>query len=219
MKTISVCSLALVAFAVALLDGHGGLLHGQTLRVPFLTGTSLAANRGLAKELSEPRVPESLDSVTIAVVVRTGWNFLSNPVITLNDSLPLLFPSCLCGSPYAFCYVPGTGYVAHCCRLLRGRGVVVRCGGDTAYITGQAIIRDSIAVVAGWNLIGSISFPVDVSTIVSGPPGIRLSEFFGFEGMYVVADSIRPGHGYWVKVSSSGKLILAASTVSRAVGR
>jgi hypothetical protein len=95
---------------------------------------------------------------------------------------------------------------------------VLRCLGGTAYITGEAIIRDSIAVVSGWNLIGSISFPVDVSTIASDPPGIRLSEFFGFEGMYVVADSIRPGYGYWVKVSSSGRLILAASTVSRTVG-
>jgi hypothetical protein len=35
----------------------------------------------------------------------------------------------------------------------------------------------------------------------------------------VVADSIRPGYGYWVKVSSSGKLIMAASAASRAMRR
>jgi len=216
METISVRNLALVAFAVVLLDVHSGLLHGQTLRVPSLTRTSLGATRGSERELLGPRVPKSLDSITVAVVLRSGWNFVSNPVISPNDSIKYLYPQC--GPSCAFWWIIGSGYVSDC-RLPHGRGAVLRCGGGTAYITGQAITRDSIAVVSGWNLIGSISFPVDVSTIVSDPPGIRLSEFFGFDGTYVVADSIRPGYGYWVKVSSSGKLIMAASAASRAMRR
>ena len=199
MKTISVCSVALVAFAVVLLDVHSGLLHGQTLRVSSLTVTSLGTTRGSEKEPSGPRVPKSLDSITVAVVLRPGWNFVSNPVISPNDSIKYLYPQC--GPWCAFWWHIGSGYVSDC-RLPHGRGAVLRCLGGTAYITGEAIIRDSIAVVSGWNLIGSISFPVDVSTIASDPPGIRVSAFFGFEGMYVVADSIRPGYGYWVKVSS-----------------
>jgi hypothetical protein len=73
--------------------------------------------------------------------------------------------------------------------------------------------RDSIAIDVrdGWNLIGAVSYPIDAGSVTSIPSGIIQSEFFQYNTAYQMSDSIKPFKGYWVKVSSSGKLIMKAS--------
>jgi uncharacterized protein (TIGR02145 family) len=66
----------------------------------------------------------------------------------------------------------------------------------------------------GWNMIGSISEPIPVSSIQSNPGGMITSEFFGFDNTYVSATTIEPGKAYWVKVNRNGSLILGASSSS-----
>jgi hypothetical protein len=44
------------------------------------------------------------------------------------------------------------------------------------------------------------------------------SNFFGYGSSYTVADSIRPGQGYWVKVNSPGKLVLYSSAANVPAG-
>jgi hypothetical protein len=78
---------------------------------------------------------------------------------------------------------------------------------------GGEIYMDSAQVVAGWNLIGSISVPVPVDGIVSDPPGVVTSQFYGYDGGYAKRDTIMPGNGYWVKVDREGKLFLSSSAV------
>src|SRR5260221_1791107 len=75
-------------------------------------------------------------------------------------------------------------------------------------------IEDSIPVVGGWNLIGSTSVSVDVAAIHSEPAGILNSPFFGYDGAYTIADSLRPVNGYWVKAKGSGKLVLSSPSGS-----
>ena len=77
---------------------------------------------------------------------------------------------------------------------------------------GYSIESDTINVNRGWNMIGSISSPVAVSSITSNPPGMVASNFFGYSGGYSLASSIVPGSAYWVKVNQSGELILANSS-------
>jgi hypothetical protein len=45
--------------------------------------------------------------------------------------------------------------------------------------------------------------------VTSIPPGLITSQFYGYNGSYTPADSIRPGRGYWVKVNQAGKLVFA----------
>jgi hypothetical protein len=55
-----------------------------------------------------------------------------------------------------------------------------------------------------------VSEAVEVTNVQSVPPGLVTTSFFGYaSGGYAVADSIRPGMGYWVKVSGNGTLILS----------
>jgi hypothetical protein len=63
-------------------------------------------------------------------------------------------------------------------------------------------------VQAGWNLVGSITYPVAASNVCSSPPHIIISPFWGYSLGYDPADTLKPGGGYWVKVSQNGTIRL-----------
>jgi hypothetical protein len=75
-------------------------------------------------------------------------------------------------------------------------------------VVGVPVALDSIPVVAGWNMIGSISSPVDTASVLSIPPGNRVSNFFGYNGSLSSVATLVPGKAYWVKVSAPGMLVL-----------
>jgi hypothetical protein len=82
------------------------------------------------------------------------------------------------------------------------------------------VANDTFAVNAGWNMIGSITYPVAVSEIGTIPGGIVTGVFFHYDGGgYNVADSIRPGYGYWVRTTRDGSLILSSSESMPAANR
>jgi hypothetical protein len=81
---------------------------------------------------------------------------------------------------------------------------------DTFGIIGTKLIpSDTLSVHAGWNMIGSISAPVPVARIMSSPPSMVASSIYGYEGIYVRSDTIKPGKAYWAKLSEDGLLVLA----------
>ena len=69
---------------------------------------------------------------------------------------------------------------------------------------------DSIDVVTGWNLVGTISDTVDTTGIPSAPPGLRGSAWFGYAAGYVEATMLIPGKAYWVKAKQNGKFFFSA---------
>jgi len=75
--------------------------------------------------------------------------------------------------------------------------------------SGPILTSDTFDVHIRWNLIGSISVPVRTDAVTSIPDEIISSTFLSCEsGGYDIADSIYPGNGYWVRVSSDGQLVL-----------
>jgi hypothetical protein len=110
-------------------------------------------------------------TTTLNVGIASGWNLISNPVTNPipGDSVKQLYPTSL--NSYAFEFAGG--YVQRF-RLANGKGYWEKFPGAISQsITGTPRTRDSISVVAGWNIVGSISNTVDTSTIVSVPPGLR----------------------------------------------
>ncbi len=139
--------------------------------------------------------------------LRSGWNLVSAPVAPADDSVAFLFPG---ASGNAFDYGPGGYEVSQ--TVAPGVGYWIKYPSASAdSISGTALSVDTVAVSTGWNLIGSISKPISVTSIASVPPGMITGSIFGYDGGYTVADSIRPGSGYWVKVNADGKLILSSS--------
>jgi photosystem II stability/assembly factor-like uncharacterized protein len=146
--------------------------------------------------------------------VERYWNLVSLPMSTQDNRTPALFPSAISGaSAYNGNYVIND-------TLKVGIGYWLKF--DTAgviNITGSQYLQDTIPVVSGWNLLGSISMPVPVSSILSNPPRMVTSNFFGYHGDYVALDTIYPGKGYWVKVEGSGSLVLSWSSLGSKTSR
>ncbi len=174
-----------VCFLLVLLAGF--LFNGA---LPTASGTFHQASR-----------LDQNDSVCISF--SAGWNLVSLPVKGFDGRTIVQFPTAVSA---AFCYCGG--YMRDD-TLRWGMGYWLKFdSAQTICLYDTVVTTDTINVVAGWNLIGSISFPVSVNSIVEVPPAITLPQFFGYNQGYFIATIIEPGHGYWVKVSQNGQLIL-----------
>ncbi len=144
--------------------------------------------------------------VTILVILNLGWNLISNPVTNPvpGDSVKQLFPTSL--NAYAFEFI---GTYVHSYTLVNGKGYWEKFRASTFNaVRGGMRTYDSVTVAAGWNIVGSISYTVDTSTIVSVPPGLRASKWFGYSNGYTTATHLIPGKGYLVRSSGAGKFYL-----------
>lgn len=145
--------------------------------------------------------------ISVPVLLNDRWNIISLPVKVYDQRKSILFPTAVSN---AFAYNPNLGY-AQKDTLINGSGYWLKFdSAQTISITGFPITLDTIEIEEGWNLIGSISTPVSVSSITSVPVGIVTSSFFSYSGGYQQTDTIYPGKGYWVKVNQNGKLILSS---------
>jgi hypothetical protein len=141
----------------------------------------------------------------IGTTAATGWNLLSLPAMVPDASVDGLYPTALTPA-WRF----NNAYVADD-TLDNGTGYWVKfAGGEALSYNGLAVARDTIDVVAGWNLVGTISTPVDATTIGSIPPGIISSEVYGYGAGYQATATLVPGQGYWLKTTLAGKIILSA---------
>jgi hypothetical protein len=152
-------------------------------------------------------------TVLVNVSINSGWNMISNPLHNPlpGDSVRQLYPTSI--NAYAFEFAPGTGY-SQSYRLANGKGYWEKfAASGTSGLTGTPLTRDTIAVVAGWNMVGSISVAVDTATIVSIPPAIRASNWFAYSAGYTPATQIQPGSACWVKANAAGQFIMGGSAL------
>ncbi len=140
------------------------------------------------------------------VSVDERWNLVSVPVQVQDFSKNTIFPA---ATTSAFSYLQNGSYAQHGVLELRKGYWLKFDSSQTFSLQGLALYTDTFTVHSGWNLIGSISNPVSVLDIISDPPGIITSNFFGYAKSYIMTDSIRPGEGYWVHSSADGKFILS----------
>ncbi len=146
---------------------------------------------------------------SVTVSVQSRWNIVSNPLIVTNDSVHALFPTAT-GSAFAFTAI---GYQAKT-QLTNGLGYWLNfASGSNVTLIGKPMLSDTVDVLTGWNIIGSVTHAVSASSITSIPSGIQTGSFFKYNNGYVSADSILPGQGYWVKTTQAGKLILSSSSI------
>ncbi len=146
----------------------------------------------------------------VASTAQSGWNILSVPVNVADRRKTVVFPT---STSNAFAYTP-IGYVNDD-TLDYGVGYWLKFPSTQLLsLTGGTITSDTIDVIQGWNIIGSISTSVPVGSIIQIPGGIVASSYIGY-GItgYGSATSIDPMRGYWVKVNQNGKLVLPGSVL------
>ena len=146
--------------------------------------------------------------------VLNSWNMLSVPLTVSDARKSILFPT---ATSRAFAYTP-SGYVPSD-TLQNGPGYWLKFpSAQDVGISGTLRMLDTIAVTAGWNMIGTISDSVRVATIQQIPPTIVASQFYGYNGGYSVDTVLFPSRGYWVKTISPGLLVLSsASSLNKVV--
>lgn len=152
----------------------------------------------------------SVSTISVNVSLTDGWNMISNPVdrTSNTDSVRQLYPNSV--YPFAYGFNPGTGY-GQSPRLVKGMGYWGKfAAGEVTTITGTPLTSTVINVSAGWNMVGSISYPVDTSAIISIPAGNRLSLWYGYTSGYFAAGQLVPGGAYWVKVENDGQFVFSS---------
>ncbi len=128
---------------------------------------------------------------------------ISIPVHPNNNSLSAIFPNAISS---AFLY--NNGYI-RCDTLNHGIGYWLKFSSkQNVYVSGVPVLNDTLDVVTGWNMIGTISTPVLKNEIISIPTNIITSDFYGYENGYVRTDTLMPLKAYWIKTNQSGKIIL-----------
>ncbi len=143
-----------------------------------------------------------------------GWNMISVPNIVSDRRTLSIYPN---ASSVAFAYVGGYQRQD---TLKNGLGYWLKFDAAGAvYYNGIPVSRETVAVTPGWNMVGSISLPIPVSSITSVPGGMVVSMFFGYSSGYSISDSILPGKAYWVHVNDNGSLVLSSSGSQTAASR
>ncbi len=145
--------------------------------------------------------PDTAQSIEFCPVISIRscpkWSMLSLPVDPCDGSYAKtdLFPKAV-GPAWAY----HDGWVLRD-DLSIGEGYFIKYNGiQTEHIAGSEIYDASILLVRGWNLIGSISWPVLTSTITKNTPNAILGSYFGWNcGGYYQTDYIDPGQAHWIK--------------------
>ncbi len=161
---------------------------------------------------SKYKVAPRRDADIIAGSVYTysaGWNMISPPFIPLNPLKTAMFP----GGDYspAYAYVNNAYDLKD--SLFNGIGYWLKF--PTNFVKrmhGQRVTNGVITVKPGWNMIGSITTPVQTSAIAQNPPGIVITPYYGYNGGYELTTNIEPGRAYWVKIGNPGGTLTLSQT-------
>lgn len=195
-------------------DNGGGRATGGGITLEASTGQpEIATMSAAGTNLESGYIPGlrefSGTSTTLTSLVSDGWNLLSLPVIPADSHKTALYPS---ATSSAFRY--SNGYVTQTI-LDYGVGYWLKFPSAASIpITGTTIQQDSIPVSANWNMIGVLSSPVPLPNIT--PIGTSvISNYFAYTAGsgYVIADTLEPGAGYWVKAATAGELSLRGASI------
>lgn len=139
------------------------------------------------------------------IYAQTGWNLISMPLEPYEKQADKLFAKNAQSKLYA--YSKNGYYILD--TLKPGVGFWAKFDSISAInIKGFNIDQPKTKVQKGWNLIG-FSKETSVLNIQSNPPSIIESMVFTFEDVYIQAEELKPGRGYWIKTNSDGELFLS----------
>ncbi len=145
---------------------------------------------------------------SVQVKVYEGWNIMSLPSKMENNLSQRLYPDAIAvGENLAWPYSL-TGYYS-IPNIENGMGYWMKFPtGDSITLIGGTLDSLIIPVTQGWNLIGSLRQSIQIGNIVTDPPEMLTSQFYGYNNGYFIAPLLEPGKGYWVKVNQNGMIKL-----------
>ncbi len=141
--------------------------------------------------------------------IDSGWVTLSVPVVVEDFTKTVVWPTAdPNSSTYSYC---GSGGYVPESMLENGVGYYVKFNSDKDLIyAGDFVEQYGTEVCADWNIVGSISEDVPISTNVCLFPGANsfTSSFFIYQNGYQLTNTIKSGMGHWIKVAMDGGLLV-----------
>lgn len=147
---------------------------------------------------------------TLLFKVNKGWNLISLPLKTEKSHIDSIFTN---HSSKAFKY--SNGY-QDSDTLEYGIGYWLKFNDSTVVqAIGESVSCDTINLLSGWNLIGTISHTVLRSQISTIPENLVSSKIYSYNQLYFPIDTLYPGKAYWIKANTDGKIILRKNELYR----
>jgi hypothetical protein len=193
-------------------DGGGGKSSGGGYTLSHSVGQPVAGTSvGSEYNLESGYIPGlrviTGTTSTLDENLFPAWNLLSVPFIAGDMRKTALYPSAVTN---AFTYGP-SGYSAKD-TLRNGVGYWLKFpSAQTITLSGTSFSPESIDVVTGWNMIGTISYSALTANVV--PIGTSIGSLYFAYGIggYYSEDTMKPGLGYWVKTTGSGRLVVSSA--------
>ncbi|MBI3193797.1 MAG: carboxypeptidase regulatory-like domain-containing protein [Ignavibacteriae bacterium] len=137
--------------------------------------------------------------------IQRGWNLVSLPVTVVDAQRTAVFPD---ANSAAFHFTSVAGYQSTE-SLVNGTGYWVKFPLTAIMqVGGTERANEIVSLNAGWNLIGSVSHPVETSSLVTSPEGILSANIWEYQRGYQMSQYIQPGKGYWVYASANGTVTM-----------
>lgn len=152
------------------------------------------------------------DIRTVSTSVIGDWQTLSVPVVLTNYTKSIVWPT---STSDAFSFCGGPQYVTEDI-LENGPGYWVKFGtSQTVSYAGGILEQYEIPVCEDWNIVGSITETVPVSTNVCLYPEENefASPFYIYSNGYRITYHITAGRGHWVKVDMDGSLLVNSEPI------
>lgn len=148
-------------------------------------------------------------NICMNVPLATGWNIVSAPVAAEDMTVATLFPGANSAA-----YMFNNGYQS-ATSITPGKGYWIRYPQQSMTSLCGQLPGNTVPLLAGWNLMGVYNADVPVNQIISDPPGIINSQFYGYDNGYIVPAVLLSGKGYWVRATQNGNLIVPVPVASK----
>lgn len=161
---------------------------------------------------------DDLESLSMELFFKQGWNFMSLPVLPDDTALDVLFDELPYYSVYS--WDPwGESYkkIEKTDSLEKGRGYMVFVTNDTLLnISGSPIFNYTVDLTKGWNMVGSVIYDTSIATPDDTPDNSVLNWAYTLDalGDFIETQEIQPARGYWVKAKENCTLSLISEKKS-----
>jgi hypothetical protein len=147
------------------------------------------------------------------------WEMVSLPVKMEASLIASLYPD---PSTKLYLFNTATGMYEGASDMTFGTGYWLKTNTRSTLFLGNEVTSNRLTGLSGigqppaygWNMIGGITHPVAVASIVQNPAG-AMKAIFGWNSSsgYVVPTSVDPGEGYWVRTDPGTTLTLSGTSI------
>ncbi|MBE0645316.1 MAG: T9SS type A sorting domain-containing protein [Bacteroidetes bacterium] len=166
-----------------------------------------------------PFIPDVTGNMFRFIHQNTGdWEMVSVPVEMTGALLGSLYPD---PDTKLFRFDVTTGMYTGIDAMVLGEGYWLKTKTKSTLFVGNEVTTHTLSGLSGigepkgygWNLVGSISHPVAVGSIVQNPAG-SLRALFGWNATsgYVIPTRIDPSYGYWFRSDPGATFTLSGTS-------